>query len=107
MITNYIFVAIHNKTSLGYSLSLQERARVRCLLSSVCTIFLIILQEKSTFVVLLNMNLHEECLLKYLLNPLDLLKSTEVLKLNNTLIERTIRVDKLIAKNTKINYTGA
>lgn len=53
------------------------------------------------------MNLHEECLLKYLLNPLDLLKSTEVLKLNNTLIERTIRVDKLIAKNTKINYTGA
>ena len=107
MTTNYIFVAIQNKTSLGYSLSLQERARVRCLYSSVCTIFLIILQEKSTFVVLLNMNLHEECLLKYLLNPLDLLKSTEVLKLNNTLIERTIRVDKLIAKNTKINYTGA
>ena len=75
--------------------------------SSVCTIFLIIPQEKSILVVLKIMNLHEECLLKYLLNPLDLLKSTEVLKLNNTLIEKTIRVDKLIAKKTKINYTGA
>ena len=107
MITNYIFVANHNKTSLGYSLSLQERARVRCLYSSVCTIFLIILQEKSTFVVLLNMNLHEECLLKYLLNPLDLLKSTELLRLNNTLIEKTVCVDKLLAKKTKINYTRA
>ena len=53
------------------------------------------------------MNLHEECLLKYLLNPLDLLKSTEVLRLNNTLIEKTIRVDKLLAKKTEINYTRA
>ena len=35
------------------------------------------------------MNLHEECLLKYLLNPQSLLNSTEMLKLNNTLIERT------------------
>ena len=34
------------------------------------------------------MNLHEECLLKYLLNPLDLLHSTELLKLNNSLIEK-------------------
>ena len=36
------------------------------------------------------MNLHEECLLKYLLNPLDLLHSTELLKLNNSLIEKGI-----------------
>ena len=34
------------------------------------------------------MNLHEECLLKYLLNPLDLMHSTELLKLNNLLIEK-------------------
>ena len=107
MTTICIFVVIQDKTSLGYPLSLQERARVRCLHSSVCTIFLIIPQEKSTFVVLQNMNLHEECLLKYLLNPLDLLKSTEVLRLNNTLIEKTIRVDKLLAKKTEINYTRA
>lgn len=34
------------------------------------------------------MNLHEECLLKYLLNPMDLFRSTEILKLNNNLIEK-------------------
>ena len=34
------------------------------------------------------MNLHEECLLKYLLNPLDLVNTTELLKLNNSLLER-------------------
>ncbi len=34
------------------------------------------------------MNLHEECLLKYLLNPSDLFRSTELLKLNNDLIEK-------------------
>ncbi len=33
------------------------------------------------------MNLHEECLLKYLLNPKDLFKSTELLKYNNLLIK--------------------
>ena len=34
------------------------------------------------------MSLREECLLKYLLNPLDLLHSTELLKINNHLIEK-------------------
>ena len=53
------------------------------------------------------MNLHEECLLKYLLNPLDLLKSTELLKINNTLIEETMRVDKLLVKKTEVHYTRA
>ena len=37
------------------------------------------------------MNLHEECLLKYLLNPMDLTKSTELLKLNNLVIEKGLR----------------
>ena len=36
------------------------------------------------------MNLHEECLLKYLLNPLDLFNSTELLKLNNAMIEKSL-----------------
>ena len=34
------------------------------------------------------MNLHEECLIKYLLNPVDIFKTTEILKLNNLLIEQ-------------------
>ena len=51
------------------------------------------------------MNLHEECLLKYLLNPLDLLHSTELLKINNHLIEKGLSGDKFLAKNSKINYT--
>lgn len=34
------------------------------------------------------MNLHEECLLKYLLNPMDLFYSTELLKLNNELLQK-------------------
>ena len=51
------------------------------------------------------MNLHEECLLKYLLNPLDLLHSTELLKINNNLIEKGLRGEKFLAKNPNINYT--
>ncbi len=51
------------------------------------------------------MNLHEECLLKYLLNPLNLSHSTELLKINNSLIEKSLGGDKFIAKKTNINYT--
>ncbi len=40
------------------------------------------------------MNLHEECLLKYLINPDELTYSTEVLKLNNFILEK-----KIILKN--------
>jgi len=46
------------------------------------------------------MNLHEECLLKYLLNPMDLSNSTELLKLNNSLIEKGL----VSIKNLKNNY---
>ncbi len=51
------------------------------------------------------MNLHEECLLKYLINPLGLFYSTELLKMNNDLIEKNI--DKSIGFNgvKKISYT--
>ena len=51
------------------------------------------------------MNLHEECLLKYLLNPLDLLHSTELLKINNSLIEESLQRKKIIAKKINIHYT--
>lgn len=57
------------------------------------------------FVWLSTMNLHEECLLKYLLNPLDLLNSTEQLKFNNSLIEKGLPINKFLAKKTKITYT--
>ncbi len=51
------------------------------------------------------MNLHEECLLKYLLNPLALGQSTEALKANNSLIEKNLSAEKFLAKKRNINYT--
>ena len=39
------------------------------------------------------MNLHEECLIKYLINPLDLFYTTELLKQNNNLIEQGNFID--------------
>ncbi len=51
------------------------------------------------------MNLHEECLLKYLLNPVDLSNSTELLKLHNSLIEEgVISNRKTINKTKKYSY---
>lgn len=43
------------------------------------------------------MNLHEKCLLKYLQNPDELTYSTEVLKLNNLILEK-----QFILKNFSI-----
>ena len=51
------------------------------------------------------MNLHEECLLKYLLNPSDLFNSTELLKLNNALIEKGLINGHNFIKTTNINYS--
>lgn len=48
------------------------------------------------------MNLHEECLLKYLLNPLDLSNTTEILKMNNILIEEGLKNIKKLKHNCKI-----
>ncbi len=50
------------------------------------------------------MNLHEECLLKYLLNPVDLFRSTELLKLNNILIEKGS--DKFLGKAGEIQLNA-
>jgi hypothetical protein len=51
------------------------------------------------------MNLHEECLLKYLINPLDLFYSTELLKMNNDLIKNQ-EINSLGFKNAgNLSYT--
>lgn len=70
-----------------------------------CSIYLIITKDLSIFdEAIITMNLHEECLLKYLLNPVDLSRSTELLKLNNTLIEKGAFAN--LAKKGQINYTA-
>ncbi len=52
------------------------------------------------------MNLHEECLLKYLLNPMDLFHSTELLRLNNEMIESGFINNNLLRKTQKSNYNA-
>ena len=41
------------------------------------------------------MNLHEKCLLRYLQNPDELDYSTEVLKLNNLILEKQFILKKI------------
>ena len=50
------------------------------------------------------MNLHEECLLKYLVNPLELFYTTELLKNNNELLSKSFNNYHEIAKQVEINY---
>lgn len=45
------------------------------------------------------MNLHEECLLKYLKNPDELSYSTDILKLNNQILEQHFLLENMLAKN--------
>ncbi len=51
------------------------------------------------------MNLHEQCLLRYLKNPDELSYSTEILKLNNFILEKRFLVKNFVAKSSIINYT--
>ncbi len=51
------------------------------------------------------MNLHEECLLKYLLNPLGVAATTELLKMNNDLIAKTLEKSRFLAKAEKLRYS--
>lgn len=51
------------------------------------------------------MNLHEKCLLRYLKNPDELSYSTDVLKLNNFILEKQFVMKNFIAKSSLINYT--
>ena len=50
------------------------------------------------------MNLHEECLLKYLVNPLELFYTTELLKINNNLLSQNNCNFQEIANHGEINY---
>lgn len=51
------------------------------------------------------MNLHEECLLRYLKSPDELTYSTEILKLNNYILEKQFVMKNFVAKSFKISYT--
>ena len=51
------------------------------------------------------MNLHEECLLKYLINPLELFYTTELLKINNELLKKEGVNIKEFANTNQVNYT--
>ena len=51
------------------------------------------------------MNLHEKCLLRYLQNPDELSYSTEVLKLNNFILEKQFILKNFVAKSSLFNYT--
>ena len=54
-----------------------------------------------------SMNLHEECLLKYLINPLDLFYTTELLKHNNSLIEENADKTVFFRGQNQMNYTAS
>ena len=51
------------------------------------------------------MNLHEECLLNYLKKPDELSYSTEILKLNNFILEKQFIMKNFVAKSFSISYT--
>lgn len=57
------------------------------------------IKEMSNISDMFCMNLHEECLIKYLINPLDLWKTTELLKNNNFILEKEF--DKINVLNKK------
>ena len=51
------------------------------------------------------MNLHEECLLRYLKSPDELSYTTDVLKLNNFILEKKFIMKNFVAKSFSISYT--
>ena len=51
------------------------------------------------------MNLHEQCLLRYLQNPDELTYSTEIVKLNNFILEKQYVLKNFVAKSSTFNYT--
>ena len=50
------------------------------------------------------MNLHEECLLKYLKSPDDLGYTTDILKLNNQILEQHFLLENILTKNLNLGY---
>lgn len=53
----------------------------------------------------MRMNLHEQCLLRYLMYPDELAYTTEILKLNNKILEQKFVVKNILAYVSGINYT--
>jgi hypothetical protein len=51
------------------------------------------------------MNLHEQCLLRYLTYPDELSYTTEILKLNNKILEQKFVVKNILANVSMLNYT--
>lgn len=51
------------------------------------------------------MNLHEECLLRYLKSPDELSYFTEILKINNSILEKQFIIKNFVAKSLIISYT--
>lgn len=54
---------------------------------------------------ILLMNLHEQCLLRYLQNPDELAYSTQILKLNNDILEKQFILRNIVAKSASLHYT--
>ena len=52
------------------------------------------------------MNLHEECLLKYLKRPDGISISTEILELNNSLLAEKFLRKNILAKIPQFGYTN-
>ncbi len=51
------------------------------------------------------MNLHEQCLLRYLTYPDELSYATEILKLNNKILENKFIVKNILANGSLLNHT--
>lgn len=51
------------------------------------------------------MNLHEKCLLNYLKHPDELSYTTEILKLNNKILEEKFILKNILANLGVMNYT--
>lgn len=52
-----------------------------------------------------DMNLNEECLLGYLKNPDELSYNTEILKINNKILEQKFVFRNILVNFPAINYT--
>lgn len=53
-----------------------------------------------------SMNLHEECLLKYLKSPDELGYSTDILKINNEILEQHFLLENFLTKNLNLGYNN-
>ncbi len=53
----------------------------------------------------MNINENEKCLLRYLQYPDELSYTTEILKLNNKILEQKFIVKNILANVSSLNYT--